>query len=95
MSTLSTPPTTRQASAELARALAAAQSNIKAIPHDARNEYHHYAYTSSESILAECKAVLSANGLSLLPAGQVLQVNEDGLFRVLGVCPTCHCAEEF
>jgi hypothetical protein len=21
--------------------------------------------------------------------------NEDGLYRVLGVCPTCHCAEEF
>jgi hypothetical protein len=69
MNTVSASPATRQG-AELARALVAAQASIKAIPHDARNDFHKYRYTSSESIISECKAALAAQGLSLLPAGQ-------------------------
>jgi hypothetical protein len=46
MSNAPTQPVSSQPGAELARALVAAQSSTRAIPHDARNEYHRYAYTS-------------------------------------------------
>jgi hypothetical protein len=76
MSNAPTQPVTSQPGAELARALVAAQASIRAIPHDARNQYHHYSYASAEAIITECKAALTANGLSLMPAGQSLQFLE-------------------
>ena len=63
---------------ELVKALVQAQAIIKAIPHDARNDFHKYAYTSSEAIISECKAALTANGLSLLPTGESHTVLEGG-----------------
>jgi hypothetical protein len=61
----------------LSTALQKAQASVRAIAHDARNEYHHYAYTSVEAILTECKAALSAYGLTLLPTGQqIVQIGE-------------------
>jgi hypothetical protein len=44
MSTVSTPTVTQQPGGELARALVAAQASIRAIPHDARNQFMKYAY---------------------------------------------------
>jgi hypothetical protein len=81
MSTVQNTAATRQG-ADLARALTAAQSSIKAIPHDARNDFHKYRYTSSESIIAECKAALAAQGLSLMPAGQSIAVVDGQLLLV-------------
>lgn len=79
MSTVSVPtPTAAHPQTELARALLAAQAIIKAIPHDSRNEYHKYRYTSSEAIISECKAALAGNGLSLLPTGETHQVLGEG-----------------
>jgi hypothetical protein len=81
MNTPSTPTTPRQGS-ELARALAAAQASIKAIPHDAQNQFMKYRYTSSESIIAECKNALAANGLALMPAGQSITVTDGQILLV-------------
>jgi hypothetical protein len=70
------------AQTSLTAALVAAQASIKAIPHDARNDFHKYRYTSSEAILTECKAVLSANGLALLPDGQTITIADGQLLLV-------------
>lgn len=67
---------------QLAKALIAAQASIKAIPHDARNDFHKYRYTSAEAILTECKAVLAANGLALLPGDQSIVALEGQLLLV-------------
>ena len=57
---------------ELAKALAKAQRACKAAPHDRRNEFHKYDYTSSEAIIGAAKDALSAAGLALIPVEQTL-----------------------
>jgi hypothetical protein len=55
-----------------AKALAEAQQKSKAVPHDQRNAFHKYDYTSAEAIIAEAKEILGACGLSLLPLEQTV-----------------------
>jgi hypothetical protein len=62
--------------ADLAKALALAQTRCKAVPHDKKNEYHGYRYTSAEAILIEAKEALTAAGLALVPIGQDLVTGE-------------------
>ena len=64
--------TTAMTGSELAKALIAAQATIRAVVHDARNEFHKYDYTSSEAIISEGKTALTAAGLALIPLTQEL-----------------------
>lgn len=57
---------------QLAGALAKAQAAVEAVPHDRRNDYHKYDYTSAEAIIREGKRALSASGLALVPVDQTL-----------------------
>jgi hypothetical protein len=61
----------------LATSLQKAQASVRAIAHDARNDFHKYAYTSAEAIISECKSALNSYGLTLLPTcQQIVQVGE-------------------
>jgi hypothetical protein len=71
-----TEPSPHRQSAELAKALALAQAKVKAVPHDSRNEFHKYAYTSAEAIIREGKDALTAAGLALVSQGQSLATIE-------------------
>lgn len=61
----------------LAKALAKAQERAKAVPHDATNAFHRYAYTSAEAVIAEAKQALAGCGLAIIPVSHTL-VQTDG-----------------
>lgn len=50
-----------------AKALVKAMRSTGAVPHDGRNEYHRYDYTSAEAIIQAGRDALIGAGLSLLP----------------------------
>jgi hypothetical protein len=52
---------------KLASALVRAILACKAVEHDAKNQHHQYAYTSSEAILGEARAALAGAGLAVIP----------------------------
>src|SRR5215475_4204108 len=51
----------------LAAALAKAILDCGAVPHDARNEFHKYDYTSAEASLGAARSALAKNGIVLVP----------------------------
>jgi hypothetical protein len=57
---------------EIAKALAAAQQKCRAVAHDAYNQFHKYAYTSSEAVIGEAKDALAGSGLALVPVEQTV-----------------------
>lgn len=50
-------------------ALAKARAEVQPAAHDAKNDYHRYAYTSAEAVILACSPVLARNGLALVPVG--------------------------
>jgi hypothetical protein len=56
----------------LASALARAQGLVKGVEKDRRNTFHKFKYASSEALIAEGSAALSACGLALVPVSQTL-----------------------
>lgn len=63
----------------LAKALAKAQEKAKAVPHDATNAFHKYAYTSAEAVITEAKQALAGCGLAVVPQAQTLEASGDRL----------------
>ncbi len=57
---------------EIAKALSKAQGAVKPAPHDRRNDYHKYDYTSSEGVITCAKKALSDYDLSLIPVEQTV-----------------------
>jgi hypothetical protein len=53
----------------LASALLAAQQALPSVGKDAKNSFHHYAYTSAEGMISACREALHGAGLTLRRAG--------------------------
>src|SRR5262245_6361378 len=57
---------------QLAGALARAQQRCRPAPHDRRNTFHGYDYSSAESVIETARQALAESGLALLPVRQSL-----------------------
>lgn len=55
--------TSAAAGNQLFQALLAAQKELRAVPPDARNEFHKYDYASAERIIQECRQALHRHGI--------------------------------
>jgi hypothetical protein len=53
----------------LASALLAAQKALPSVGKDAKNSFHHYAYTSAEGMISACREALHGAGLTVRRAG--------------------------
>ncbi len=58
-----------QRTPNLASALLAAQRALPSVGKDAKNSFHHYAYTSAEGMIGACREALHGAGLALRRAG--------------------------
>lgn len=63
---------------ELYSALVHAQTKAQAVAKDSRNEFHRYAYASTEAIIEEARVALSAAGLALFPGRWALVADGAG-----------------
>ena len=62
----------------LASALLAAQRALPSVGKDAKNSFHHYAYTSAEGMISACREALHGAGLTLRRAGWKFDGTPDG-----------------
>ncbi|HEU4366785.1 MAG TPA: ERF family protein, partial [Methylomirabilota bacterium] len=60
-------PERRPSTPALNKALAAAQRRAQAVEKDATNAFHKYKYASAESLIAEAREALAAEGLAVFP----------------------------